>query len=59
MNRVGKGGAIIGVYKMRTMHPYSEFLQDYIYQLNSRGRRQDCQRVPNQHPRQVVSKVLD
>lgn len=35
MNRVGKGGKIIGVYKMRTMHPYSEFLQDYIYQLNS------------------------
>jgi lipopolysaccharide/colanic/teichoic acid biosynthesis glycosyltransferase len=35
MNRVGKDGKIIGVYKMRTMHPYSEFLQDYIYQLNS------------------------
>lgn len=35
MNRIGKGGKIIGVYKMRTMHPYSEFLQDYIYQLNS------------------------
>ncbi|PLW97907.1 MAG: hypothetical protein C0593_07180 [Marinilabiliales bacterium] len=34
LNRVGKGGKPIKVLKMRTMHPYSEFLQDYIYQLN-------------------------
>lgn len=31
LNRVGKGGKIIKVYKLRTMHPYSEFLQDYVY----------------------------
>lgn len=31
LNRYGKGGKIISVYKMRTMHPYSEYLQDYIY----------------------------
>jgi lipopolysaccharide/colanic/teichoic acid biosynthesis glycosyltransferase len=30
MKRVGKNGKIIGVYKLRTMHPYSEFLQDYM-----------------------------
>ena len=30
--RVGLGGKIIRVYKVRTMHPYSEYLQDYIYQ---------------------------
>lgn len=30
MRRVGKNGKIIGVYKLRTMHPYSEFLQDYM-----------------------------
>ncbi len=31
LNRYGKGGKMIGVYKMRTMHPYSEYLQDYIF----------------------------
>lgn len=35
MNRIGKDGKTIGVYKMRTMHPYSEFLQEYIYEVNN------------------------
>ena len=30
MPRIGKNGKIIGVYKFRTMHPYSEYIQDYI-----------------------------
>jgi len=30
MPRVGKDGKIIHVYKMRTMHPFSEYLQDYM-----------------------------
>ena len=34
MKRVGKNGKIIGVYKFRTMHPYSEYLQDYILKIN-------------------------
>jgi lipopolysaccharide/colanic/teichoic acid biosynthesis glycosyltransferase len=34
MNRLGKGGKIIGVYKFRTMHPYAEYLQDYVLKLN-------------------------
>ena len=34
MRRVGKNGKIIGVYKFRTMHPYSEFLQEYVYEKN-------------------------
>ncbi len=35
LDRVGKGGKIIKVYKMRTMHPYSEYLQDYVYKMNN------------------------
>jgi lipopolysaccharide/colanic/teichoic acid biosynthesis glycosyltransferase len=31
LRRVGKDGKLIKVYKLRTMHPYSEYLQDYIY----------------------------
>jgi lipopolysaccharide/colanic/teichoic acid biosynthesis glycosyltransferase len=34
LNRVGKDGRIIGIYKLRTMHPYSEYLQPYIYEKN-------------------------
>lgn len=34
LSRVGKNGKSIGVYKFRTMHPYSEFIQDYIVKLN-------------------------
>ncbi len=35
LNRVGKNAKSFYVYKMRTMHPYSEFLQAYIYEKNS------------------------
>ena len=34
MRRIGKNGKIIQVYKFRTMHPYSEYLQDYIIRTN-------------------------
>jgi lipopolysaccharide/colanic/teichoic acid biosynthesis glycosyltransferase len=34
MNRLGKGRKIIGVYKFRTMHPYSEFIQSYLIRTN-------------------------
>ena len=34
MRRVGKGGKIIHVYKLRTMYPYSEYLQKFIYERN-------------------------
>jgi hypothetical protein len=34
MPRVGKDGKTILVYKFRTMHPYSEYLQDYVLKLN-------------------------
>lgn len=35
LNRVGKNGKVFQVYKFRTMHPYSEFLQSYIYEKYS------------------------
>lgn len=34
MKRVGMHGKEIVVYKIRTMHAYSEYLQDYVYELN-------------------------
>lgn len=34
LKRTGKNGKIIGVYKFRTMHAYSEYLQPYIYKQN-------------------------
>ncbi len=35
MRRHGKNGKIIYVYKMRTMHSYSEFIQHYVYAKNN------------------------
>jgi len=34
LKRIAKGGKKINVYKFRTMYPYSEFLQEYIYSKN-------------------------
>jgi lipopolysaccharide/colanic/teichoic acid biosynthesis glycosyltransferase len=31
LQRIGYKGQMIKVYKLRTMHPYAEFLQEYIY----------------------------
>jgi hypothetical protein len=35
LRRFGENKKSIEVYKIRTMHPYSEYLQGYIYTLNS------------------------
>jgi lipopolysaccharide/colanic/teichoic acid biosynthesis glycosyltransferase len=35
MRRIGKNNNPITVYKFRTMHPYAEYLQEYIYQQNN------------------------
>jgi lipopolysaccharide/colanic/teichoic acid biosynthesis glycosyltransferase len=35
MQRIGKNGKIINVYKIRTMHAYAEYLQEYVYEKNS------------------------
>ncbi len=37
--RVGKGGEIIYIYKIRTMHPFAEYLHQYIYENHSLGKR--------------------
>ncbi len=34
LSRIGKNGKMFRVYKFRTMHPYSEYLQDYVVRLN-------------------------
>lgn len=48
MPRIGKNGKIIRVYKIRTMHPYSEFLQGYLREKNgydSTGKIKDDFRI--------------
>lgn len=35
LKRVGKDGKTIYIKKFRTMHPYSEYLQEYVYQTNA------------------------
>jgi len=32
--RIGRDGRTFNVYKLRTMHPYSEYIQDYVYDLH-------------------------
>jgi lipopolysaccharide/colanic/teichoic acid biosynthesis glycosyltransferase len=33
--RVGRDGQLVSVYKIRTMHPFAEYIQDYVYEKNS------------------------
>lgn len=34
MKRIGKNGKLFYIYKIRTMHPFSEFLQDYVFETH-------------------------
>jgi len=35
LKRIGKNGKPINVYKFRTMHPFSEYLQEYVFKKNN------------------------
>lgn len=35
IKRVGKGGKPISVFKLRTMHPYAQYIQEYVYEQNN------------------------
>lgn len=55
LRRYGKNGKIIGVYKMRTMHPFSEYLQAYIY---ANGQLQDGGKFKNDFRVTSVGKFM-
>lgn len=35
IKRIGKEGKPIQVFKLRTMHPYAQYIQEYVYEQNS------------------------
>lgn len=35
IRRIGKGGKPISVFKLRTMHPYAQYIQEYVYEQNN------------------------
>ncbi len=48
LERIGKNGKTIWVYKMRTMHPFAEYLQEFVYEkvgLDNGGKFKDDFRI--------------
>jgi lipopolysaccharide/colanic/teichoic acid biosynthesis glycosyltransferase len=39
LKRIGQYGKIINVYKLRTMHPYSEYMQDFLIKMNGYNKK--------------------
>lgn len=35
IKRIGKEGKPINVFKLRTMHPYAQYIQEYVYERNN------------------------
>ena len=35
MKRIGINNKLITVYKIRTMHPYAEYIQSYVFETNN------------------------
>ena len=55
LDRIGKNGKILKVYKLRTMHPFSEYLQEYIY---NRNKLQEGGKIKNDFRISPVGRVL-
>ena len=55
MRRVGKSGEIIYVYKFRTMHPFSEYLQSHLVKHNGYD---DCGKIKNDFRTSSYGKFL-
>ncbi|NMC39000.1 MAG: hypothetical protein GYA41_11820 [Bacteroidales bacterium] len=48
--RIGRNGEVFKVYKLRTMHPYSEYIQEYVFRLHDLqdgGKFKDDFRITN------------
>ena len=55
LDRIGKNGKILKVYKLRTMHPFSEYLQEYIY---NRNKLQEGGKIKNDFRISPVGRIL-
>jgi len=55
LDRIGKNGKIFKVYKLRTMHPFSEYLQEYVY---NRNKLQEGGKIKNDFRISPVGRIL-
>ncbi len=55
LDRIGKNGKIFKAYKLRTMHPFSEYLQEYIY---NRNKLQEGGKIKNDFRISPIGRIL-